>query len=1125
MGTGLESIQEKIQLFRKRYYLNLFVKGFILTLTILLLYFLLAAVLEYALWLGSVGRFTILLCFFLITAYCFIKFLKNPVSFWIARKGIGDEQTARIIGQHIPDLKDKLVNLIQLSAAQKQSALAYASIEQKSQEFQPLQFESVVNVSENKRYLRFLFVPLTFILALMIFNESVLTQSTTRIVHFNQQFSPQAPFKFIINSPALVGFFNEDFTLEISLAGDAIPKTAYLTMGSQRLKMETISQGSFRYVFEKLQEDKVFQIEAAGFYSATYEIKLVRRPEVTQFKVELEYPKYLNRKNEKVLNAGNLEIPEGTVVNWVLRTAHANQASIMFISGSSVQMQVIDNQGFTLRKAFQEPNQYEITLSNDDSKNKERIAYQIDVIKDQYPQLYVNNFKDSILYKRIILGGTVADDYGVTQLSLEFHVKDERNKLLATRRVPIPVSSGQLQQSYFFNWNLDSLKLKPGEQVEYFLQVWDNDGVNGRKSTRSAIYTFFVPSKDELVTDIARSQSNTQQKIEEGVGKAQELQNKIEDTYQKLKGKQSLDWQDKKKLEDILEEKKNLDRFINELKEQNKLLDEKKNAFTEQDQRIREKAEQIQKLMNELLDEETRKLLAELEKLLKENTNTNQLQNLLDKLNQNSKNLEKELERTLELFKQLQFEFKIDQSIHDLKDQIDKQQQLLEKTEALESEQTSSKKNRKNNKGKNDSKGEKKEGASGEETSDEAEKLAEEQKELNQEFDKANERLNELREIGKELKKEDQLPGEDEMQQIDQSQQESEENLRENSPSQSKGQQQKAIQQMKQAQKKLESMQGSMDMEMDMQNIETLRQILHGLIKLSFDQESLIKNFSELAQNDPRFNTLAQQQLKLKDDAKVLEDSLLALGKRDEMMGSFITREVTELNNHLDKVIEANKERRRQQASSEMQFTMTSINNLALMLDSHFDMLMQMMANARPSSGKGKKKGQPQSLSQMQQQLNERIEQLKNGGKSGRQLSEELAEMAAEQERIRRALQEMQDKLKQQGGQTPGDDLPGKMEQTETELVNKQLTDQLIRRQREIMTRLLEAEKSMREQNLDEERKGETAKDYEKEIPKAVEEYLRLKEKEVELLKTVPPKLYPFYKKEVSEYFKRIGDN
>ena len=325
-------------------------------------------------------------------------------------------------------------------------------------------------------------------------------------------------------------------------------------------------------------------------------------------------------------------------------------------------------------------------------------------------------------------------------------------------------------------------------------------------------------------------------------------------------------------------------------------------------------------------------------------------------------------------------------------------------------------------------------------------------------------------------------------------------------------------------QQQMESMAESMEMEMDMQNLESLRQIIHGLIKISFDQENLIKKFRELEQNDPRFNVLAQQQLKLKDDVKVLEDSLLELSKKDAMMGSFVTREITELNTRLDKVIEANKERRRQQSASEMQFSMTAINNLALMLDSHFDQMMQMMQNAKP--GKGKPKKGKQSLGQMQQQLNQRIEELKGSGKQGREMSEELAEMAAEQERIRRALQEMQEKMKQEnGGKLPGGDLSQKMETTETELVNKQLTDKLIERQKEILTRLLESEKSMREQDLDEERKGESAKDYEKEIPPAVEEYLRLKEKEVELLKTVPPKLYPYYKKEVGEYFKRIGGN
>lgn len=1122
MGNGIESIRQKINSFKRKYYLNLLVRGILFTLSILFFYFLTAALLEYVLWLGTWGRFLILVLFFTLVIYCGFRFFKDPIAYWISKRGLDDEQGARLIGDYFPTIKDRLVNLIQLSAT-SDSGLARASILQKSKEFEPVQFESVIRIDDNKRYLKYLLIPVGIILAILLLNKAIITQSAERIVNFSQQYSPQAPFLFNVQNKSLVGFFNEDFTLQLSLEGDAIPKEAYLIIGNQHLKMETLQVGMFQYTFEKLQQPKSFQVEAAGYYSGSFEITLANRPELTQLAIELQYPKYLQRKNERLVNAGNLEIPEGTLVTWKLNTAHASNAFMLFASDSSkIDIQSTDNQSFIHSKQFKNPDQYEVFLKNKESRNKDRIFYSVDVVKDQFPQLTINNFRDSVLYKRIILSGITADDYGITQLTLQFHVKDAQQKILVKKTVNIPVASNQPQQSFFFNWNLDTLSLKPGQQLEYFLQTWDNDGVNGRKSTRSAMYTFFIPDKDQLVTDISKTQSQTESKIEQSAKKAQEFQKQIEDLNQKLKGKQSLDWQDEKKLENILEQKKKLDEMISQMKEQNKLLEQKKETFTEQDEKLRQKAEQIQKLMNELLDDETKKLMEELEKLLREKNNPQQLQRTLDKLNQNSKNLEKELERTLELFKQLQFEYKFEQAIADLKEKTEAQEKLQQKSEELEkqSEKSDKKGNKEQEKGNND----KNQDKTGEQSKTEkSQELAKEQEKLNEEFKKSEEKFEELRKLGEELKEQG-APDKEKSEEIQKSQEESEQELKENSPSKAKESQKKAVQQMKQMQQQMESSQNSMSMEMEMQNLESLRQIIHGLIKISFDQENLIKKFRELEQNDPRFNVLAQQQLKLKDDVKVLEDSLLELSKKDAMMSSFVTREITELNTRVDKVIEANKERRRQQASTEMQFSMTAINNLALMLDSHFDMMMQMMKNAKP--GKGKSKNGKQSLSQMQEQLNQRIQELKGSGKQGRELSEELAEMAAEQERIRRALQQMQEKMKNEnGGKMPGGDLSQKMEETETELVNKQLTDKLIERQKEILTRLLESEKAAREQDMDEERKGEAAKDYEKEIPPAVEEYLRLKEKEVELLKTVPPKLYPYYKKEVSEYFKRIGGN
>ena len=1111
MGEGINRISEKINSFKKRYYLNLLIRGSIFTLSAVLVYFIIASLLEYNLWLGRSVRFLIFVTFFGLVGWCVFHFLKEPLAWWIYRKGLGEEESARIIGRFFPSVGDKLLNVIQLTSSQQRSALLDAGISQKSISFKDVSFETAIDLKDNRRYLKYFVVPFFLIVILWIVNQGIFTQSTTRIVKFNQEFSPQAPFRFVLQNQNLQAFFNEDFTLSLQLEGDAIPAAAYIVSGEQRWKMENSDVGIFSYTFEKMQNEVALQIEASGFLSEMYTVQLINRPELTQLKATLNFPAYLNRKPEELTNAGNLEVAEGTKVTWQIGASSTSKATISFSSDESQnEMQLIDNESFKFSKDFREPEQYSIVLENDRSKNKDQISYSIDVIKDQFPQIVVENLRDSILFSTIYLGGSITDDYGLTGLKLNYQII-KGNKELPLSSMVIPISQIQPQQNFYYQWSLDSLKLEPGDKLSYYFQVWDNDGVNGRKSTRSANYTFSLPGKEELQDQISKSEQSAENKIDQSLQKAKDLRQSIEEAQQKLRGKQSLDWQDKKMLEDLIKQREKLDEAINALQKENELLEKKKDTFSEESERIKEKSEEIQKLMDELLDDETKKMFQELERLLKENADATQIQKMLDKMDNKEINLEKELERTLQLFKQLQYEYKAEQALDELKNQIEKQEELLFKTEEL----TEDKKNKE---------GDKKENPEGEEgEKSDSQKLAEEQEELQKEFEELEKSLEELDELGEELNKPEASPDDEEKKEVKEAQENSKQELQKNNPKKSKEPQQKSISKMKEMQKEMESMQSSMEMEMDMQNLESLRQIIHGLIKLSFDEELLMKDFSGVQQTDPKYIFLSQNQLKLKDDAKILEDSLLALAKKDAFMGSIVTKEVGELNDHIDKAVENIKERRKANASSEMQFSMTSMNNLALMLNDHYNMMMDMMANAQPGMSKKKKKGQQPSLSKMQQMLNQQMEEIKKGGKSGRQLSEEMAKMAAEQERIRRSLQEMQEKLKENGGQIPGGDLPGKMEQTEFDLVNKQITEQTIKRQKEILTRLLDTEKSMREQDIDEERKGETAKDYGKEIPREFEEYLKLKEKEVELLKTVPPKLFPYYKREVNDYFKRIG--
>ncbi|MBS1682306.1 MAG: DUF4175 family protein [Bacteroidetes bacterium] len=1098
MEEEAKGIVKKIAFFKRKYYKNYLVRGSILVPAILLGYFLSVSLIEYFFWLSRTSRFFVLAVFISALIFLIIHFFKKPLTWWWYGKGLNEEESAKIIGAHFPTIGDKLLNVIQLSSKDK-GTLAEASVAQKSKQLENISFEQAVDLKANKKYLRYLITPTVLIVALAFINSGIFTKSTKRIVNFNQEFSPEAPFLFSVTNKNLVAFFNEDFNLNVKMSGNSLPQSAYLISGTQKLKLENLADGNFQYLFEKLQQPLRFQIEAAGFFSAPYEITLANRPGLTELKIESEFPFYTGKPKAIITNDGNIAVPEGTKIKWDVKAEHTESAVIAFISAQEqIIMKQVDNQLFEYNRTFKTNEQYSIHLKNETGYGKEKISFSIDIIKDQHPQIIVESLQDSVLYKSILLGGEIKDDYGISNLNLIYQINSN-----PTSSIKIPVTTAAAQR-YFYSWSIDSLHLKPGDRLNYYFEVWDNDGVNGRKSTRSASYSFSLPTEAQLKTTVAEQQNLTQNKIDNGVEKAKELKRSINEAEQKLRSKNNLDWQDKKLLNDLVEQKKKLDQNIKDFQQENRLLERQKETFSQENEKIKEKSEQIQKLMDQLLDEETKALFNELEKLLKENVDSQKIQRLLEKMNQKQINLEQELERALELFKQLQYEYKLEQAISEMSKQQEKQEQLLNNTEKSSEKDNNSKDN---------------------EGSKSNKDLAEDQQKLQDELKKFEKSLEELNKLGDEIGEEQPKPEKEDLEQLENNEQQSKESLEQNMPSKSIQHQKNAVSKMKDIQKGLKQMQSSMQMEIDTQNLESLRQIVHGLIKLSFDQENLMKDFNTVQQSDPKYIQVSEGQVNLKNDSKVLADSLLQLSKKDPFLSNIATREINELNSHLNKALEHIKDRKKSNASAEMQRSMTNINNLALMLNDHFENMMNAMANAMPGKGKGSKQNGKKlpNLGKMQQEINRQIEKLKAGQKAGRLYSEDLAKLAAEQERIRNALKEMQEKLKREGGKEIGGDLPGKMEQTEMDLVNKQITEQTIRRQNEILTRLLEAEKSMREQDLDQERKGQTAKDYQKDIPPSFEQYLRLKEKEVELLKSLPPKLFPYYKKEVNEYFKRIN--
>ncbi|MGW8123416.1 DUF4175 family protein [Roseivirga echinicomitans] len=1117
MGSN-QILKEQLQAYKKKFYTNRLIKGGILFLAFFLSLFIVANAFEFSARLSGGGRAILFYSFVFTSALAFFWFIgKNLYLLKNAQKHLSNEEASKQIGAHFPEVSDKLLNIIQLEKLNTaQNELLLASIEQKSSEVGKVSFVNAIDYKGNRKYLRYILGPGAVIVLLLLFIPQFLTESSTRIINYNTEFLPEAPFSFSIKTTDFRAFKGENYTLKVNTEGRAIPENLYVWTNNRKVKANKTGPDSFEYTFNRVQDNTTFSLEAESITSAEYSIEVVSRPSLTLFNLELEFPNYLKREKEVLENSGNVSIPEGTKITWKFNTENTEEVKLSFPELDSYAIAKKSSNGtFSHNQTIKKSTQYSIQLKNKYSLNRDSLSFGIESVKDRFPEINLDQYQDTVLFKSLVLGGNISDDYGFSRLSFFYQYQDDQD----FEELPLEFNRELNNQSYYKVFKLDSAKITAGAEIKYYVQVSDNDGFNGSKSVKTSTYSFKIPSQEQIEEDIERSAEKVQKDIDKTLKEAKELNEKLSEVDERLKTKKELDWQDEKLMQDILKQKEQLSEKLDELKRENQLNNMKKEQFSPQNDKIQEKMKQLQELMNNILDDETKKLYDELRKLLEDQAEISEFRDQIEEMKNKGGDVEKELERTLELFKKLQFDMKLEQNIKELDEAIKDQEQLIEDSQ---NEKIS------------------------------ADSLSQKQAQEKEDLEKLEEKMDKLNELNKERNTPDELPSDlkEQFEEIKEEQEKAKEELQKdaNNNSQEKSEenneegeekqqqenkkpsnerqnatksQQKAAEKMKEMKKELQEMQGGMEMEQQQENLEFLKELVDNLVTLSFDQEDLMNSFREVRENDPRFIDLTQRQLKLKDDSKIVQDSLISLSQRVFQISSFVMREVSEMNRQMDGALDELKERRINQATGKQQFTMTSINNLALLLD---DIVQQMQNQMASSSGKGGKKNKPMpgGLSELQKQLSEQIQELKRSGASGRELSEQLAKLAAEQQRLRNALENFESGIDGDNLDEKIDKLIEQMEKNEDDLINKNLTEETVERQQEILTRLLEAENAMTERGEDEERKGETASDYDISVPESINEYLKAKEKEIELLKTIPAILNPYYKEETNKYFKKI---
>ncbi len=185
-------------------------------------------------------------------------------------------------------------------------------------------------MSENRKYLRYVVPPMVLITSLLIIIPGLLTESANRIIRYDKQFLAPAPFQFNLLNKHLVAFKNQDLEISLKLTGEEIPDQCFIILRNQRFKLKKSADGSFSYSFKNVQREEEFYFEAAGFQSETYILKVKVKPDIRSLSILLQYPSYLKKAAESVLNSGNVTVPEGTVLTWDIETVNADELFFQF---------------------------------------------------------------------------------------------------------------------------------------------------------------------------------------------------------------------------------------------------------------------------------------------------------------------------------------------------------------------------------------------------------------------------------------------------------------------------------------------------------------------------------------------------------------------------------------------------------------------------------------------------------------------------------------------------------------------------------------------------------------------------------------------------------------------------
>ena len=931
----------------------------------------------------------------------------------------------------------------------------------------------------------------------------------------------------VIITAKVTGHFGAPVHLYYRVGGGGETMTATSPWRSV-LMIRDETEIAYRFTFKNVTQSMEYYIAVKETQSEHFQISVIRAPILSRFQLKLNYPKY-TRLSPQVLeeNLGNVNTLIGTTVHFE-GTGNKPIVSARLILEASNPVKLTVSEETRLAGSFivERSAKYHIELIDTDNvSNAQPIVYTIHAIEDAEPQIeIIAPGKDVVLDDSMIVSLQLdaTDDYGVQKIQLVYRVESANDDVLVPLKIWDPTERVVFIE---FPWDIDPIGLYPGDIVSYHAEAIDADNVNGPNIGKSNIYSIRFPTLAELYDAVEFEQEVEMQGLEALHDDQADQTAIVDELLDKIRKSQELTLKDKQLMEQVLKNQEEIEKTAKGLIEEMKQTAEQMQKQQLFDMQTVEKFQELQELMDQALSEEHKELLRKLAEALEMKELSEQEQKLME-ANFNQERFLQQLDRMKDLYKQMIIQQKLEAVVNQTKELAERQGRLMEQLQDL-AEQASQKSQSSPQEIDQHLEG----------LAKQEERIAEEMEDLHQALDELGDEMLELenlQRVGDEIKRLNQFARDV---RIAEDLQSATQQMRSN-------QMQRAMESGAAAQQGLTELHQGLDNALEFmeggnaeETLTAIREAVRNGLYLSRTHEEAIDGTDEILQSGhgqylpgevKQLQGLAAKELGLATGLNLLADRLWELGTNQMQIDPKTVWRLNAAADAFERSARALEDRKPNLAVPIQKQGLADLNQAVADLLEAMDQMNQQMGQA----GMQNMLEQLEQLAQSQGQLNEMAQQLNQQlRQQGRTPSNEqmLRRMAYEQQMIREATERVADMMERLS-EVLGDlnSVSEEMREVEGELQRGNLNQQVLNKQREILTRLLESSKSLQKREVSKRRQSEAAKS-----PTAIGEDLPpLDPKLLETIQQIESNLRsgeqeslpPQYRELIQQYFKALSE-